>query len=143
VLKIHRFRTLAQEAEAQNQDAIVQSPETLLDVFKNTHPEEGKRLEVSLRAFQFKLIVNQMRRQDNPKIGILICKVIERHLGLKIQFLGNISFDENVHEAVCKKEPFIDQYRYSQATLELKAVVKGIVGTTEGQAATLSPTTSA
>jgi flagellar biosynthesis protein FlhG len=142
VLKIHRFRTLAREVETQNQDAIVHSPETLLVVLKNTHPEEGKKLEMSLNAFQFKLIINQVRRQDNPKIGVLICKVIERHLGLKIQFLGNISFDENVHEAVCRKEPFIDQYRYSQATLELKALVKGIVGTSEEQAVALSSTPS-
>ena len=134
VLKIDRFRTLAQEAEAQNQDAVVQSPETLLDVLKNTHPEEGEKLEMSLKAFQFKLVVNQMRRQDNPKIGILICKVIERHLGLRIQFLGNISFDENVHEAVCRKESFVDQYSYSQATLDLKVVIKAITGLREEQA---------
>jgi flagellar biosynthesis protein FlhG len=138
VLKIDRFRTLAEKAEAQNRDAITQSPETLLDILKSTHPEEGESLEMSLKAFQFKLVVNQVRRQDNPKIGVMICKVIERHLGLKVQFVGNVSFDESVHEAVCRKEPFVDQYRYSQATLELKAVVKGIVGAKEEQAAALS-----
>jgi len=137
VLKIHRFRSLATEAEARNQDAIIQSPEYLLEVLKDIHPEEGRILEDTLKAFQFKLVVNQMRRQDNPKIGALICKIIERHLGLKIQFLGNVSYDENVHEAVCRKEPFIDQYRYSQATLELKALVKGIVGITEEQTVAL------
>jgi MinD-like ATPase involved in chromosome partitioning or flagellar assembly len=78
-----------------------------------------------------------MRRGDNPKLGALISKIVERHLGLKIQFIGNVSYDENVHEAVCRRESFIDQYRYSQATLELKAVVKGIVAMTEEQAAAL------
>jgi MinD-like ATPase involved in chromosome partitioning or flagellar assembly len=137
VLKIDRFRNLAMEAEVRNQDAIIQSPEYLLEVLKDINPEEGRILENTLRAFQFKLVVNQMRRQDNPKIGALICKIIERHLGLKIQFLGNVSYDENVHEAVCRKERFIDQYRYSQATLELKALVKGIVGMTEEQTVAL------
>jgi MinD-like ATPase involved in chromosome partitioning or flagellar assembly len=78
-----------------------------------------------------------MRREDNPKIGVLICKIIERHLGLKIQFIGNVSYDDSVHEAVCRRESFIDQYRYSQATLDLKAVVKGIVGIKEEQAMAL------
>jgi flagellar biosynthesis protein FlhG len=137
VLKIHRFRSLATEAEARNQDAIIQSPETLLEVLKDIHPEEGRILEDTLKAFQFKLVVNQMRREDNPKIGVLICKIIERHLGLKIQFIGNVSYDDSVHEAVCRRESFIDQYRYSQATLDLKAVVKGIVGIKEEQAMAL------
>ena len=137
VLKIDRFRNLATEAEAGNQDAIIQSPEYLLEVLKDINPEEGRILESTLKAFQFKLVINQVRRGDNPRIGVLICKIIERHLGLKIQFIGNVSYDENVHEAVCRKEPFIDQYRYSQATLELKALVKGIVGITEEQAVAL------
>ena len=137
VLKIDRFRNLATEAEARNQDAIIQSPEYLLEVLKDIHPEEGRMMESTLKAFQFKLVINQMRREDNPKIGVLICKIIERHLGLKIQFIGNVSYDESVHEAVCRKEPFIDHYRYSQATLELKAVVIGIVGIAEEQAVAL------
>jgi flagellar biosynthesis protein FlhG len=131
LLKTHRFRELATKAEARNQDVVIQSPEYLLEVLKDMNPEEGSILENSLKAFQFKLVVNQMRRGDNPKLGVLISKIIERHLGLKIQFIGNISYDENIHEAVCRRESFIDQYRYSQATLDLKAVVKGIVVMTE------------
>jgi flagellar biosynthesis protein FlhG len=137
LLKTHRFRELATKAEARNQDVVIQSPEYLLEVLKDMNPEEGSILENSLKAFQFKLVVNQMRRGDNPKLGVLISKIIERHLGLKIQFIGNISYDENIHEAVCRRESFIDQYRYSQATLDLKAVVKGIVVMTEERAGAL------
>jgi flagellar biosynthesis protein FlhG len=137
VLKIDRFRNLAEEAEARNPDAIIHNPEYLLDTLKDIDPEEGRIIERILKAFQFKLVLNQIRRQDNPKIGVLICKIIEKHLGLKIQFIGNVSFDERVHEAVCRKESFIDKYRYSQATLDLEAVIKGIMGMTDEQAVAL------
>lgn len=137
VLKIDRFRNLADEAEARNPDAIIHNPEYLLDTLKDIDPEEGRIIERILKAFQFKLVLNQIRRQDNPKIGVLICKIIEKHLGLKIQFIGNVSFDERVHEAVCRKESFIDKYRYSQATLDLEAVIKGIMGMTDEQAVAL------
>lgn len=137
VLKIDRFRNLADEAEARNPDAIIHNPEYLLDTLKVIDPEEGRIIERILKAFQFKLVLNQIRRQDNPKIGVLICKIIEKHLGLKIQFIGNVSFDERVHEAVCRKESFIDKYRYSQATLDLEAVIKGIMGMTDEQAVAL------
>ncbi len=137
VLKIDRFRNLADEAEARNPDAIIHNPEYLLYTLKDIEPEEGRIIERILKAFQFKLVLNQIRRQDNPKIGVLICKIIEKHLGLKIQFIGNVSFDERVHEAVCRKESFIDKYRYSQATLDLEAVIKGIMGMTDEQAVAL------
>jgi len=137
VLKIDRFRNLADEAEARNPDAIIHNPEYLLDTLKDIDPEEGRIIERILKAFQFKLVLNQIRRQDNPKIGVLICKIIEKHLGLKIQFIGNVSFDERVHEAVCRKESFIDKYRYSQATLDLEIVIKGIMGMTDEQAVAL------
>jgi MinD-like ATPase involved in chromosome partitioning or flagellar assembly len=137
VLKIDRFRTLAHEAEARNPDAIVHNPEALLYTLKDIDPEEGRMIERILKAFQFKLVLNQVRRQDNPKIGVLICKIIEKHLGLKIQCMGNVSFDERVHEAVCRKESFIDKYRYSQATLDLEPIVKGITGMTDEHAVAL------
>jgi flagellar biosynthesis protein FlhG len=137
VLKIDRFRSLADEAETRNPDAIIHNPEYLLDTLKDIDPGEGTIIERILKAFQFKLLLNQVRRQDNPKIGVLICKIIEKHLGLKIQFIGNVNFDERVHEAVCRKESFIDKYRYSQVTLDLEAVIKGIMGMTDEQAVAL------
>jgi hypothetical protein len=62
---------------------------------------------------------------------------VEKHLGLKIHFLGNVSFDDRVHEAVCRRESFVDKYSYSQATLDLRLVLKGITGITEEQAVAL------
>src|SRR4030043_1910832 len=141
VLKIDRFRTLAEKAEAQNRDAITHHPEYLLDTLKNIDPEQGSKIERILKAFQFKLVLNQVRRQDNPKVGALICKIVEKHLGMKIQFIGNVSFDERVHEAVCRKESFVEKYSYSQATLDLKVVIKRMTGMTEEQAVALSAPT--
>jgi flagellar biosynthesis protein FlhG len=137
VLKIERFRELAEKAEALNQDAIIQHPEYLLDMLREMDPEQGSLIERVLKAFQFKLVINQVRRQDNPKIGALICKIVEKHLGLKIQFLGNVSFDDRVHEAVCRRESFVDKYSYSQATLDLRLVIKGITGIIDKQAVAL------
>ena len=130
VLKIDRFRNLADEAEARNPDVIIHNPEYLLDTLKDIDPEEGRIIERILKAFQFKLVLNQVRRQDNPKIGVLICKIIEKHLGLKIQFMGNVGFDERVHDQLCKKGPFVEKYPYSQATMDLKALTKGMVDAT-------------
>jgi flagellar biosynthesis protein FlhG len=120
LLNGHAFRNLAQEAEEQNRYATVTNPDLLLHVIKELDPEKGMILEKALRAFEFKLMVNQQRRQDNPNIGKMICRIIERHLNLNMHFLGNVSFDDRVHSAVCKTTPFIDLYPYTQTALDLR-----------------------
>lgn len=134
ILKAQDFRKLAEKAEARNQDATVNSPEYLLDILKEIDPEKGRRIEGILQAFQFKLVVNQIRRQDNSKIGTLICKIVQQHLCLNIQFMGNVSFDERVHDGLCGKGPFVDKYPYSQVTTDLKALTKCIVNEADEQA---------
>jgi MinD-like ATPase involved in chromosome partitioning or flagellar assembly len=77
-------------------------------------------VEQGLRAFKFKLVLNQFRKQDNPKLGALICRIIEKHLGLPVQFIGNIAYDDLVHDAVCQRVPFLDKYPHTQTAVDLK-----------------------
>lgn len=127
ILKTHGFKTLADEAEQRNKDSIVNSPEYLVDLLRDMEPEKAGLIEDSLHSFKFKLILNQMRKRDNVKLGNLICKIIERHLCLDIEFLGNVSFDDRVHDAVCSKGSFIERYPYTQTALDLHDVIKGII----------------
>ena len=129
ILKAHHFRNLAEKAEARNRDVIISRPEYLLKILKEIDPEKGDTIERILQAFQFKLVLNQVRKRDNPRVGILMSKIVEKHLGLKIQFIGNVGFDERVHDELCRKGPFIDKYPFSQVTVDLRGVTNVIVGT--------------
>ncbi|MBN1381062.1 MAG: AAA family ATPase [Deltaproteobacteria bacterium] len=142
VLQINCFRNLAGQAEAQNRDAVIQHPEYLLTTLKQIDPEQGGNIEKILQAFQFKLVVNQVRKRDNPRTGTLICKIIEKHLGMRIQFIGNVGFDDRVHETVCMKSPYILKYAHSQTALDLHGVLQGITGGTNRQTAALAASTS-
>jgi flagellar biosynthesis protein FlhG len=127
LLKTHHFRTLVEETEARNKGAMVNNPEYLLSVIKELEPEKGKIVEQALRAFHFKLVLNQLRKQDNPLLGVLICRIIEKHLGLPLQFIGNISYDDLVHDAVCQKIPFLDKYLHTPTAVDLEKFCKQIL----------------
>jgi flagellar biosynthesis protein FlhG len=133
VLNSHNFRALAEEAQERDGRATVSNPDILLYIMKELDPEKGEILENELRAFNFKLALNQLRKQDNPNIGLLICKIIQRHLALKMHFVGNISFDERVHNAVCKKTPFLDLYPYTQTALDLRNCHKNLLSINESE----------
>jgi flagellar biosynthesis protein FlhG len=120
VLKTCDFKALAAEAERQNPLATVSNPDLLLPVIARLDPAKGALLEEALGAFEFKLALNQLRKQDNENIGMLICKIIGKHLGLKMQPIGCVAFDDRVHSAVCKKQPFLELYPYTQTALDLQ-----------------------
>jgi flagellar biosynthesis protein FlhG len=120
LLKAYHFRALVEETEARAKGAVANNPEYLLSVIKELEPEKGKIVEEALRGFQLKLVLNQFRRQDNPKMGALICRIIEKHLGLPVQFIGNIAYDDLVHDAVCQKAPFLEKYPHTQTAADLK-----------------------
>ena len=128
LLKTYHFRTLVEETEARKDGAMVNNPEYLLSVIKELEPEKGKIVEQALRAFQFKLVLNQLRKQDNPQLGALICRIIEKHLGLPLQFIGNISYDDLVHDAVCQKIPFLEKYPHTQTAVDLEKFCRYILG---------------
>jgi MinD-like ATPase involved in chromosome partitioning or flagellar assembly len=128
LLKTYRFRTLAEETEARKEGAMVNNPEYLLSVIQELEPENGKIVVQALGAFQFKLVLNQLRKQDNPKLGALICRIIDKHLGLPLQFAGNVSYDDLVHDAVCQKVPFLDKYLHTQTAMDLERFCKNILG---------------
>jgi MinD-like ATPase involved in chromosome partitioning or flagellar assembly len=126
VLSAYNYKALADEAEKRNGKATINNPGVLLNIMKELDPEKGANLENTLREFHFKLVLNQLRRQDNPNTGLFICKIIERHLSLKMHFLGSISFDDRVHNSICKKIPFLDLYPYTQAALDLRECSKNM-----------------
>ncbi|MBI4633762.1 MAG: AAA family ATPase [Deltaproteobacteria bacterium] len=131
VLKTHNFKSLAGEAEKRNPMATVNNPDLLLHVMNELDPEKSALLEHALGAFHFKLALNQLRKQDNQNTGALICKIIEKHLTLKINHIGNVSFDDRVHSAVCKKMPFMELYPYTQTTLDLRECCRMLLSAEE------------
>jgi len=120
VLREQTFRELLQEAVMRSNGSSVKNPEDLLRILKECDPVQGGLLEESLRTFRFKLVLNQLRKQDNHQVGTLICRICEKHLGLRVQFLGNIQYDDRVHDAVCRKVNFLEKYPYTQTATDLR-----------------------
>jgi flagellar biosynthesis protein FlhG len=126
-LKKKDLHPWTREVLDRHKKSPVKSPLSVVSVVKKNEPEIGQVLEQVLQGFRFKLIVNKLRKQDNASLGIHICQICEKHLGLQIQFLGNIPFDERVHDAVCQRVPFVDRYPYTQAVLDLQAICQKIL----------------
>ena len=128
VLKQTRLRAFHHHIKAS-----WKTPAAFVDMLRHEAPERAASVEKALSAFRFKLVLNQFRKHDDARLGLQICRVCEKHLGLQMQFLGNIRFDDRVHDAVCQKVSFVDKYPYTQAALDLRAISQAILATENDQ----------
>jgi flagellar biosynthesis protein FlhG len=127
LLKAYHFRTLLEKAEEKGKGGDTHKPEYLIPLIKELDPEKGKMVEEALRSSRFKLVLNQFRKQDHPKMGVLICRIVEKHLGLPMQFIGNIAYDDLVRDAVVQRVPFIERYPHTQTAIDLKKFCQHIL----------------
>jgi flagellar biosynthesis protein FlhG len=95
-------------------------PEHIVSVVKKDYPEKYELIKKDFHSFEFKLILNQLHKQDNPALGEQICKIIKKHLGFSVDFAGNIAYDEHVHDAICQRLCFLDRYPHTRAANDLR-----------------------
>jgi len=121
------FQQLEKEVVRQFGDEAVYKPNCMMQVVRRLHPEIFLKLDKSISSFKFKLILNQLRKQDNVAIGSQICQIIEKHLGIHIEFVGNVSYDDHVHDAICQRVSFLDRYPNTRAVADLRGISKQMV----------------
>jgi len=114
------FKELEDQAEQDFGSEAYNKPECIMQTVQRLYPETGAKLENDFNSYKFKFILNQLRKQDDAGLGPQMCRLIERHLGLKIEFVGNVAYDEHVHDAICRRISFLDRYPYTRAACDLR-----------------------
>lgn len=121
------FKELEEEAVRSFGDGAYAKPECIRQTVQKIYPETSIKLDNDFTAYKFKLVLNQLRKQDDARLGPQICKLVEKHLGLKIDFAGNIAYDEHVHDAVCQRVSFLDRYPYTRTASDLRELSQQII----------------
>ncbi len=99
----------------------------LITVLHRKDPEKAMIMKQTLQSLEFKLVVNQHRKQDRPDLGELMAMLARKHLSLKMDFWGNVTFDDRVHTSICSKVPFIQKYPYTKAATDLREICDSII----------------
>jgi len=121
------FKTIVGTARERDSEGHADYLDNLVSVFDDLFPEKAVLFEKSLKDMSFKLIMNQMRDSDNPKLGNLVCSVIERHQGVPVGFLGNIAYNSRVRNSLCNRDLFMDKYSYTQTTSDIRKLSEVVI----------------
>ncbi|MBU0970272.1 MAG: hypothetical protein KKC20_06470, partial [Proteobacteria bacterium] len=94
----------------------------IINAVTNQDPEMGVLLKERLSEFHFRFVVNQLRKNDDPSLGFKIEKVCNRHFYSKFTFLGNIRYDERIHESILMRKTFVLTYAHVSPANDLARI---------------------
>lgn len=87
----------------------------------------GRKVDVALSRLHVKIILNQVRSQDDIKIGNAISYLANKFIGLGVEYTGYIPFDINANIAAKKFQPLMIFYPESNVVKGLKSVAKRLL----------------
>lgn len=131
------FKDLEQKVKQHFDEISFSKPERIVSVIRKDFPEKYQLIKKDFDTFCFKLVINQMHKQDNIALGPQICKLIKTHMGMNVEFAGNIAYDEHVHDAVCQRVSFLDRYPHTRAANDLRDLSKKL-STSSGEQLSLN-----
>jgi len=136
VLKQKDLNDIVRSHNDFSEDILIKSPLDILNILAKHHPEKEKLLHSKLEELSFRFIINQFRKQEDATIGIKIKKVCNKHFFPSFQFLGNIGYDERVHDSIYARNIYMNKYPFSMTAVELQNVAKKITENEESPALT-------
>lgn len=93
-----------------NGRTLLKNTQNLLTVLSSKNKRSYYTLKERLEAFQPKLIINQAREEEDVELGYSIAQMVNRHLGIKVSFLGYLPYDERVFKSIKQFKPFMEAY---------------------------------
>lgn len=125
VVKQHEFHAMVKDAVSNPKNIAIKSPDIIGIILKYDADKETF-FKNKLNEFRFKFIINQFRKNLDPSLGDKIETVCNRHFYSGFQFLGNINYDERVHDSILSKSIYVHKFPYTSSSIDLKRIADKI-----------------
>jgi flagellar biosynthesis protein FlhG len=99
-----------------------QSSQSIIDTVLKHDPENEAFLIEHIGKFQFKMILNQYRKNADPTLGDKIKVVCNRHFYSPFEILGRVEFDERVIDTIYARKLYVQEYPDTATTMGLKHI---------------------
>jgi flagellar biosynthesis protein FlhG len=99
------------------------SPSEMIKRAIEINPEMGNKLQAEIMKFQPKLILNQVRSQNDIDIGFSIQSVCKRYFGIDMDYIGFLDYDASVWQSVKKRKPLLMEFPNSRLVNNFDRIV--------------------
>ncbi len=114
-VKGYGVRSVIEEAMDEKNRQGIRTPFDLLDAVEKKDEAAGRALKAKSRSFRPRLIINQVRYPEDERLGPSMASVCRKHLGIDVECLGAIQYEDVVWQANRRKKPFMLVFPDSKA----------------------------
>ena len=125
MIKKHIFNALQKDF---SEDAVKPgtTPSDIIEIALKHDPEKEGHLRSQLSKFKFKFIFNQFRNNLDATLGNQFETICNRHFYSFFEFLGYVSFDGRIQDAIFSKTLYVHRYPHTQSAADLKNIAAKI-----------------
>jgi flagellar biosynthesis protein FlhG len=125
LIRRHDFDARA-KAAVLDTDSNAMTSQDIIDILSKYDPEKERFFKARIGRFQFKLILNQFRKNVDTSLGDKIETVCNRHFYSPFEFLGGVAFDERVIDSIYARKLYVKNYPATITTMELKQIAESL-----------------
>ncbi len=124
----HGVRNLIRAAVDQRNELGIRSPLDLMREIEMLDPVEGHRLVETMSDFRPRIIINDVERKEDIKLGFAVASVCRKYFGLEAEYIGYVNHDDSVRKSVLEGRPLIEYREGSEASSYLQRIARKLVG---------------
>ena len=126
LIKQHTFHAAVKESVELAHKGELNTPD-IIDRILQYDPEKETLLRQSLARFRFNMILNQFRKTNDATLGKKLKIVCNRHFYSAFEFLGNIGYDDRVHDSINLKMMFVHKYPYTETATDMTSIARELM----------------
>ncbi len=127
ITRYPEIRELIELALDQRNIKGIKTPRDLIEEIERMDGQIGKTLYQEVFKLRPKLIINQVRADKDIELGFSVKSICSRYLGIQLDYLGYIYYDDCVWQSVRKKRPLLLEYPESKASMGIKMITDNLL----------------
>ena len=131
VISHPEIRSLLEKIISNRLETVLNSPAELLDKIDEVNVEAGRILRNELEKFIPKLIINQVRQNNDIRIGFVMKETTKKYFGIAIDYVGYVEHDDVVINGVRSRKPVIANEPFAKFSRNLKKIVENLVSNSQ------------
>ena len=100
----------------------------LLRLIRSFEKETAEKIESKIENFKFGLVLNKLREHSETRIGDSYKTMIHKCMGIQLDYLGQLYYDEKIPMSVKKIQPLLLEHPHAKASHAIRLIAKRILG---------------
>ncbi|MBS2030238.1 MAG: P-loop NTPase [Deltaproteobacteria bacterium] len=113
--------------QAMSQRGAPRTPYQLLTEVERLAPEAAPLIHQTIASYRPGLIVNQARSREDLEMGYSVTAAWKKFFGLEMDFLGALSYDDEVWRSVRRRRPVLVEKPSSRVAQDFASVVNELL----------------